>query len=59
MPDTTTKNVNQNSIYPTRDSLQEVIDEGVSQLPITSKNQLIGLLMTYQNTLVNLMMRGT
>lgn len=39
-------------LYPTLGSLQEVVDLGDSQLPITNRNALNTLLMTYHNTLL-------
>jgi hypothetical protein len=39
-------------LFPTFGSLQEVIDFADSKLPITDKNDLFSLLMTYHNTLL-------
>ena len=39
------------NVYPTKDTLQEVVKLGESQLPITDKNVLFSLLMTYHNSL--------
>lgn len=39
-------------VYPTCDSLQEVIDLAESHLPITSKNGLLAILGCYHNTLL-------
>jgi len=39
-------------IFPVLDSLQEVINLAESQLPITDKNALVAILMTFQNTLI-------
>ena len=39
-------------IYPTLGSLQEVMDLADSKLPITSRNELCSLLLTYHNTLL-------
>ena len=39
-------------LFPTLGSLQEVIDFADSKLPITDKNELFSLLMTYHNTLL-------
>ena len=39
-------------IYPTLGSTQEVIELAESKLPISSKNDLYSLLMTFQNTLL-------
>lgn len=39
-------------IYPTLGSLQEVVDLAESKLPITNKNEVIALLITYHNTLL-------
>ena len=42
-----------NSIYPTMPSLDTVILKAYSELPITDKNQLYAIIMTYHNTLLN------
>lgn len=39
-------------LFPTLGSLQEVVDFADSKLPITDKNDLFSLLMTYHNTLL-------
>lgn len=39
-------------LYPVYDSLDDVWEFISSQLPITDKNDLKGLLMSYHNTLV-------
>lgn len=40
-------------LFPTLGSLQEVIDSIEARLPITSKNEMTALLMTYHNTLLH------
>lgn len=40
------------SLFPTMGSLKEVVDYSESKLPITDKNELFTLLMTYHNTLL-------
>lgn len=40
------------ALFPTLGSLQEVVDFSESKLPITDKNELLSLLMTYHNTLL-------
>ena len=40
------------SLYPTMNSLDEVVALAKSKLPVTSHNDLISLLMTYHNTLL-------
>lgn len=40
------------ALFPTLDSLQDVIELGNSKLPITSQNDLYSLLITYHNTLI-------
>ena len=40
------------TLFPTFGSLQEVVDFAESKLPITDKNDLFALLMTYHNTLL-------
>lgn len=39
-------------LFPTLGSLNQVIELAESKLPITDKNELFSLLMTYQNTLI-------
>ena len=39
-------------LFPTLGSLQECVDYADSKLPITDKNDLFSLLMTYHNTLL-------
>jgi hypothetical protein len=39
-------------LFPTLGSLKEVLDLAQSQLPITHKNEITVLLMTYHNTLL-------
>lgn len=45
-------------IYPTAGSLQEVLELGQSRLPITNKNDLVSLLITYHNTLLAQLAEG-
>ena len=40
-------------LFPTMQSLQSVVDLAMSQLPITTPNQINGLLMCYHNTLLD------
>lgn len=44
-----------NSIYPTDDSLDIPLHRIKSQLPLTDMNELIPLLMIWQNTLIKTM----
>ncbi len=44
--------IKRNSIYPTMPSLNTVILKAYSELPITDKNQLYAIIMTYHNTLL-------
>jgi len=46
--------VEQLTLYPTRDTLKEVIQEGLSQLPIDNPNELVALLHLHRNTVLNL-----
>jgi hypothetical protein len=39
-------------LFPTLNNLEAVLDLGISQLPITNANELVCLLMTFQNTLL-------
>lgn len=41
-------------VFPTMGSLQECVEYADSKLPITDKNELFSLLMTYHNTLLKL-----
>lgn len=41
------------ALFPTMGSLQEVLDLAESRLPLTSKNDVTTLLMTYHNTLLS------
>jgi hypothetical protein len=43
------------SLYPTLDSLQAVVELADSQVPITSKNDITTLLMIYHNTLLKVL----
>lgn len=40
------------NLFPTMGSLREVVDLADSKRPISCKNELFGLLMTYHNTLL-------
>lgn len=40
------------SLFPTAGSLNEVIDLADSKLPITCRNELVGLFAVYHNTLL-------
>jgi len=42
-------------LFPTLGSLQEVVDLADSKLPITDKNDMFSLLMTYHNTLLKVL----
>ena len=61
MPPDMTKTVNKNeaslrtqqmSLFPTLSSVKEATELMESKLPITSKNELYALLMTFQNTVL-------
>jgi len=51
-------NVRQISLFPHRDSLQQVEQEALAQLPITNSIELIALLRLQQNTLYSLLGLG-
>lgn len=51
--------VTQKTLFPTKDTCQEVIDEAVASLPITTKNELIALLQLHQNTILFLLGKVT
>jgi hypothetical protein len=40
------------TVFPTLGTLNEVVELGESKLPISDKNELFSLLMTYHNTLL-------
>ena len=44
----------QKTLFPCRDSLEEVYAEASAQLPIADHNQLIALLHMHNNTILNL-----
>ena len=48
----------QQSLFPSRDTLDEVESEGLAQLPITSPNKLVALLRLQQNTIIKMMSAG-
>jgi len=50
--------VGTNSLFPTMNSIQEVIDYAEAQLPVTNKNTLMTILMVFQNTLIKLQQEG-
>ena len=61
MPPDTPKTVNKNdaslrtqqmSLFPTLSSVKEAIELMEAKLPITNKNELYALLMTFQNTVL-------
>lgn len=41
------------TLYPTRDTLSQVVSEAAQKLPIMNFNDVFGLLMTYHNTLLH------
>lgn len=41
------------TLFPTLDSVQDVLDLAESKLPISSKNEMVTLLGTYHNTLLH------
>lgn len=46
-------------LFPTMHDLQSVVDLAHSQLPLTNSNSIVGLLMTYHNTLLSVMEQET
>ena len=42
------------ALFPTMDSLQDVMDLAQSRLPVTDHNEMLSLLFTYHNTLLAL-----
>ena len=43
------------TIYPTRNNVDEVLQEGIAKLPIVNQNDLVALLHLQRNTVVNLL----
>lgn len=43
------------ALFPTFQSLQDVVDYADSKLPITSKNEVCSLLAVYHNTLLKVL----
>lgn len=43
------------TVYPTMDSINEVIELASSKVPLTKRNEMYALLMTFQNTLLKLL----
>lgn len=46
-------------LFPVLDTLEACLDMGIAQLPITTSTQLVGILMTYHNTMIKLMGEAT
>lgn len=46
------------NLFPTLGSLQEVIDLAESKMPISNRNEIYSLLMTYHNTLLDQIEQG-
>lgn len=47
------------SLFPTMDSLDEVIALAKDKHPQDTSNEVVGLLMTYHNTMLKVMSQGT
>ena len=43
------------TIYPTMGSIKEVVELATSKVPLTHKNEMYSILMTFQNTLLKLL----
>ena len=43
----------QRSLFPTRASVKQVVQEGLAKLPIDNPNDLIALLELHKNTVIN------
>jgi hypothetical protein len=41
-------------LFPTMDSLEDVMDYAESKLPVTNKNDMTSILYTYHNTLLKI-----
>lgn len=46
------KHEHQLSLFPTRDSVAQVVAEAKAQLPITEENKLVALLQMHENTIL-------
>ena len=44
-------------LFPTMDSLQDVVDFAHTKVPVASSNEMTGILMTYHNTLLKVIDR--
>jgi hypothetical protein len=55
---TTPTTMEQLSLFPRRDTVQQVINEGIASLPITNQNDLLALLYLHQNTIDHLNKKG-
>lgn len=42
-------------LFPTMNTLQEVIDLSNSKIPVMTENEMLSLLMTYHNTMLKVM----
>lgn len=40
------------SLFPTRDTLEEAVSEAMASVPVLTENHLNSILMTYHNTLL-------
>ena len=40
------------TLYPTMGSLQEVVNLATSRIPVVHQNEMVSILMTFQNTLL-------
>jgi hypothetical protein len=45
-------------VFPTMDSLRDVVELGYTKLPLTDRNELYSLLITYHNTLLHTLQRS-
>lgn len=43
------------SLFPTMDSLQDVVDLAESKVPVSTKNEIRSLLFTYHNSLLKVL----
>jgi hypothetical protein len=50
-----TEKPHQQSVFPTSDSLDQIVEEAKQQLPIEHENDLMSLLQRYKNTLLKVL----
>lgn len=46
------------NVFPTMDSLQDVVEYAEAKVPVESKNEITGILMIYHNTFLKVINRA-